>query len=255
MHKRLLLTNVLLAVMSAGAAHAADLPVMVEAPAPVLVEDAFNWSGFYAGIHGGYAWGESSYVDFVDAGPSDLLDTPEYDIEGGLVGLTLGYNMQVNNFVFGLEAEGSWADIDGSGTAVTEIPEFGPVESCVTGDNACTTEYKALGTVTARAGVAFDRALVFVKGGAAFGLAEYTAGAEDGDIDASFDETRFGWTVGGGVELALSQRISAKIEYNYIRFEDEVEFEASDEFGGTFFATGDVEDELHVVKAGINYHF
>ncbi|MDX6805912.1 outer membrane protein [Terrihabitans rhizophilus] len=246
MHKRLLLTNVLLAIMSAGAAHAADMPYPVEAAPAMVAEEAFSWNGFYAGIHGGYASGESALTDFEDQGFA--FDAPTYDIEGGLVGLTLGFNRQVNNFVFGIEAEGTWADIDGSGSLAGEI-----APSCLLLDDDCTTEYKALGTVTGRAGVAFDRALLFVKGGAAFGLAEYTAGAEEAGISTdTFEDTRLGWTVGAGVEFAFASNVSAKIEYNYIRFEDEVEFSFD---GGEFGAVGDAEDELHVVKAGINYHF
>jgi outer membrane immunogenic protein len=252
MHKRLLLTNVLLAIMSAGAAHAADMPYPAEAAPAMVAEEGFSWDGFYAGIHGGYAWGESAQNSF-ESGFGDPIDgVVNFDIEGGLAGLTLGYNMQVNNFVFGLEAEGTWADIDGGGTVL-----IGAAPECLQSNDACTTDYKALGTVTGRAGVAFDRALLFVKGGAAFGLAEYYAGSTDIGADSYSDEvedTRFGWTVGAGVEFAFSQNVSAKIEYNYIRFEDEVEFEFDDGIS-TFSAVGDIEDELHIVKAGINYHF
>ncbi|MGQ4274783.1 outer membrane protein [Terrihabitans sp. B22-R8] len=250
MHKRLILTNVLLAIMSVGAAQAADLPVMVEAPlAPVVEAEAFNWSGFYAGVHGGFATGDSTFNDFV-SGFGDAVESPEYDIDGGLVGLTLGFNTQVNNFVFGIEAEGTWADISGDGTVAGEF-----ADACLALDDSCTTEYKALGTVTGRAGVAFDRALVFVKGGAAFGLAEYTAGAVDGGVATeTFEDTRIGWTVGGGLEFAFSRNVSAKIEYNYIKFEDDVDFEFFDGFG-TFTAAGEIEDQLHVVKGGINFHF
>jgi outer membrane immunogenic protein len=249
MHKRLLLTNVLLAVMSAGVAQAADMPYPVEAAPAVVAEEGFSWNGFYAGIHGGYAWGESAFNDF-ESGFGDAVESPAFDIEGGLVGLTLGFNRQVNNFVFGIEAEGSWADIDGSGTVAGDL-----ASACLALNDDCTSEYKALGTVTGRAGVAFDRALVFVKGGAAFGLAEYTAGAvDDGIATEEIEETRFGWTVGGGVEFAFTQNISAKVEYNYIKFEDDVDFEFFDGFG-TFTAAGEIEDELHVVKGGINFHF
>jgi outer membrane immunogenic protein len=249
MHKRLLLTNVLLAIMSAGAAHAADMPYPAEAAPAMVAEEAFSWNGFYAGIHGGYAWGESALTDFEDQGFA--FDAPTYDIEGGLVGLTLGFNRQVNNFVFGIEAEGTWADIDGSGNIGTEV-EGETITSCLLNNDDCTSEYKALGTVTGRAGVAFDRALVFVKGGAAFGLAEYTAGSEADGITDTFEDTRLGWTVGAGLEFAFASNVSAKIEYNYIRFEDEIEFSFE---GGEFGAVGDAEDELHIVKAGINYHF
>ncbi len=82
------------------AAFAADMPVAQQPMDAVVQEASFDWTGFYVGVYGGFGWGD------VDVGGA------ESDVEGGLAGGTVGYNIQSGNFVYGIEADGGWAGIE-----------------------------------------------------------------------------------------------------------------------------------------------
>ena len=111
--KKSLLAGVAVAALALGAlpATAADLSNRPVYKAPVSVPTVYNWTGFYVGVSGGGAWGTSEHT-FPGGthGP--------FDISGGLVGGTVGYNWQSGNLVLGLEGDYSWADIHGSTTGV-----------------------------------------------------------------------------------------------------------------------------------------
>jgi outer membrane immunogenic protein len=145
--KRLFLALVSFAALTATAA-AADLPPR-PAPqqyykAPVVVP-AYSWTGFYIGLNGGGGFGNSHW---------DALGS-NFDISGGLVGGTIGYNYQAGQAVFGVEGDIDWADINGSTTS-----------GCPT---TCKTSDSWLSTVRGRLGYAADRFMPFVTGGVAFG--------------------------------------------------------------------------------------
>src|SRR5690606_18132662 len=131
-------------------------------------------TGFYAGIQGGYGWGESNW-NFVG------IDTSP---DGWLIGGTLGYNWQAGSLVFGVEADVAWSDIKGDAAC---------------GPFVCETANSWLGTARLRLGYAFDRFMPYITGGAAFGDVEATV---VGLGNAS--ETRFGWTAGAGLEYAFA---------------------------------------------------
>ncbi len=233
MHKRFVITTALVALMSAGAAQAAD----------IAAEPAFSWTGFYVGVHGGFGWGETDWN-------SDLagFDT-QFDVDGALAGGQIGYNWQRDQIVVGVEADASWSDISGDG-----LDETG---SCLGGNIACETEIKALGTITGRVGVAFDRTLFFVKGGAAWARAEYKMGVNDPlgifSYEGEAEDTRWGFTVGTGFERAFTSNWSAKIEYNFIRLTDSVDFDL--EPAQPFELSAEPNDMFHIVKVGVNYRF
>lgn len=256
MHRRLLVANILAAVMTVGAAQAADLSTKMVTKAPVL-EPAFSWTGFYIGAHGGYGWGRTEWSDFRDPvnGTSVEGDDAEYDIDGALAGGQIGFNYQINQFVVGVEADVSWADINSEGKYYAEGDDVG---SCLQSNDACETKIDALGTITGRLGVAFDHTLIYAKGGAAWAHVKYHAGYTD-PVDPGFNysdspsDTRWGWTIGGGAEFAFANNWSLKVEYNYIDFgDDRVDFDYDPQ---TFGASGDADLHLHIVKAGINYRF
>ena len=198
-------------IVGAPAAFAADMPI-AQAPmeATVIESASYDWSGFYVGVYGGYAFGE---FDDAFAGTGDA--------EGGMAGGTLGYNMQFGgNWVAGIEVDGGWAGIE---------------------DDVTGTDFNIDWTSTARGriGYAFDNFLVYATGGAAIAGIEVD-GAGAGGAD---DDTRLGYAVGGGVEAALTDNISGKIEYQYIDLGDEE------------IDTVPVDFNAHTVKAGINYRF
>jgi outer membrane immunogenic protein len=263
MRMRLLVTSALVTVMVAGAAQAADLP----RKAPVYKAPGaapFSWTGFYIGGHAGYGWGDKKWSDqFVPQDSSQNVPGPDasYDVNGVLGGGQIGYNFQYGWTVFGIEADVSAADIKGSGSNDPRAfgpPIFNTGTGCLDRTGDCTSKIEAFGTLTARLGIAADRVLFYAKGGAAWAHEKHTLRATDPDIaslnfTSTTSQTRWGWTAGAGVEYALSNNWSAKIEYNYLDFgKDQVVFNLPD---SSFDIGATLHQTLHVVKGGLNYRF
>ena len=225
-----------------SAAQAADLTVneqVVEAAGPV-----FTWTGFYAGVHAGYGWAdlETDITRSFDGG-----DQPDGFFGGGQI----GYNYQfANQVVLGIEADASFADLKDDrkfrDTNGDLYMEFGPE-----------TRITALGTVRARAGYAVDRFLPYVTGGFAWANAKSGLGVgtnvPDFPVFGFSDSHVFtGWTVGAGVEYAVTNNITAKVEYLYADLGSK-DFSA-DLGGSTAEYRGDLSS-LQTVKFGLNYKF
>jgi outer membrane immunogenic protein len=223
--KRLFLACVGVAALT-GAAAAADLYRPAPRPyykVPAYVP-AYTWSGFYIGVNGGWGFGRSNW-DSVTA------PTGDFDVSGGVVGGTLGYNYQYQQAVFGVEGDVDWSSI--KGTTFT---------NCVPG---CETRNSWLATVRGRLGYAADRFMPYITGGGAFGNVQANIPGFPG---ASND--RAGWTVGGGIEAALAGHWTAKVEYLYV---DLGKFDCGTACGAT--APDNVDFRTHLLRGGINYRF
>jgi outer membrane immunogenic protein len=216
-----------LAVVTAiSAADAADLGRRHQMPvkAPAYTAPGFNWTGFYVGINGGGAWGRSNWTN-------PLASTGDFNVSGGLLGGTVGYNWQAGRVVYGVEGDIDWSGVKGSTTT-----------NCVGG---CEFKNEWLGTARGRIGYAFERLLPYVTGGLAVGDLKSTT------VLGSATETRVGWTVGAGLEAAITGPLTAKIEYLYADLG-----KASCPAG--ICAVGvatDVNYRVNIVRAGLNYHF
>jgi outer membrane immunogenic protein len=201
---------------------------------------AGDWTGFYAGVHGGYSAG--SLHDFVD---------PELKPEGGFGGFQLGYDHQFENGnVVGIAADVSFGDIEDSHSDFTDLG-FG-----MTIDRDISSEVEAFGSIRGRVGHAFGNILPYVTGGLAWTRmsADYRAAfswAPAFDVIVDDTKTHFGWTAGIGVEAMLSEHISAFVEYAYADFSEE-DYDAS--LGGVPYSEP-IEPDFHTVKFGINYRF
>ena len=207
---------------------AADLPVRKAPFAPAAV---YDWTGFYIGGHLGGAWGDKDWFA-VGVGPLG-----SHDVDGFIGGGQVGFNYQVGTWVFGVEADFSWADVNGH-----------HVDNVFFGDNRTKVDW--FGTVTGRIGYAFDRTLLYVKAGGAWARDVYTITATG--FFAQTSDTNWGWTVGAGLEYGLTPNWSLKLEYNYLSFDTQrVTFVPNT--GGPF--DRDVDQQIHVLKAGINYRF
>jgi len=218
--KRLLVAGVgLLALASAAAA--ADLP---PAPgnyykAPVFVPP-YSWTGFYLGVNGGGGLGWSNW------------DTAGgFHTDGGVVGGTVGYNYQIGHAVVGGEGDIDWSSISGSTTSA----------GCPAG---CGTANSWLSTVRARVGYAADRFLPYVTGGAAFGNINATTPGLAGGSAANA-----GWTVGGGLEVAIAGGWTAKAEYLFV---DLGKFNCGIGCGA---ASDNVSFNTGLIRGGFNYRF
>jgi outer membrane immunogenic protein len=142
--------------------------------------------------------------------------TREFDVSGGILGGTVGYNWQLNNWVAGVEGDFSWVTKQGISNS---IPPFNTV-----GSNA--TREHWLGTGRARLGlVPVDRRLFYITGGfAAAGVEAIFKGNIARDASLAQSQMRWGWTVGGGFEAALLQNWSFKLEYLYVGLQDKSYF-------------------------------
>lgn len=222
-------------LMGTTAASAADLPAGTYTKAPAMVPAGINWTGFYAGVFGGYGWGgkfRNNDTDDVD----DIEQASASDLKGGFGGGTIGYNWQAagSMLVWGLEA-----DVAGSGISLNFVDP----------DDGDTARYRinAFGSVTGRVGVAFDAALLYLKGGYAWTNNKLTA--TDGADTFSSSATHSGYTIGGGLEYMFMPAWSAKAEYMFADYGNATYGPAPDgEYGRVGMTT-------HTVKAGINYHF
>lgn len=225
--KRILLASVGVMAMAGlvGAASAADLPR--QAPvykAPAYIAPINNWTGFYIGLNGGGAWGSSRWSGLGN----------HFDVSGGLVGGTIGYNWQFGTWVVGLEGDIDWANIKGS-------------TPC--GGVTCETKNEFLSTIRGRVGYTFDRWMPYATGGVAIGNIKATMPGF-----ATVDNTNAGWTVGAGVEYAFAPNWSAKVEYLYVDL-GSIDCGTSGVNSCSFAAGNKVDFTTNIVRGGVNFRF
>ena len=253
-----------LAVLGA-AAQAADIPTPVY-KAPVTARTD-HWSGFYIGGHAGYGWARTGSTvtpsaEEIGIGAGDpesgpLPGSPRAD--GFVGGGQLGINQRFGSFLAGVEADLSYANLEGS-TSATGAPFIGGVFH-----TALQTKLDWFGTVRGRLGVLpTENTLLYVTGGVAFGdvktsltatnlLNPCGLGAHYCTAGASAS-TSVGWALGGGAEFALAPAWSLKVEYLHVDFGSK-SMTAIDPAnpGGAITATAKVRADL--VRVGLNYHF
>jgi opacity protein-like surface antigen len=258
---------------------AAVMPVKVKAPPHPFIAPT-NWTGFYLGGFGGAAAGRTD-IGFVGDTTAGSGSRPW--VFGGLGGIELGYNRQINSWVFGVEGDVGATNLHGGRPAGT-ADGLSPPGTPVVGGGASvgfspaffTVQDKTnwMATATGRIGYAWSRTLFYVKGGAAFEDSSISANCiygptgqvqiatapaafrsclnQAGVVTPGFStasNTRVGWTLGFGSEFDLGKNWSAKTEYDFLSFGRHTAL-ATD---GTTFLT----DKSYVsqVKVGLNYRF
>lgn len=288
----------LLALAAAGPAVAADMPVKVpvyKAP-PAIV--AYNWSGFYVGANVGYSWGRSSNdwnfnapagnlggFNTVNQCPGTAFCASGSDankLNGAIGGLQAGYNWQTGNFLAGVEADFQVSSQKGDQLFSTGYSFGSPGFFTATGTLSAdyTEKLPWLGTLRGRAGFTADRVLFYATGGLAYGRVNVDGSANSSTSIgqqictpcsiplASFSNsvTKVGWTVGAGVEGAISDRWSVKVEYLYVDLGTvNTAFSTSAAIitpcGGacTIFnaGSGSISSRItdNIVRVGLNYRF
>jgi outer membrane immunogenic protein len=255
MIRTLALGSVATFALLAGGAFAADLPVRGPAPAPIAYAPVFSWGGVYVGINGGYAGDKFEYPFAGNLGPIAFSGKPSITSSGALFGAQLGYNWQfASKWVLGVEADYQWSNIEGNVNINGAIPGVGALGL------TAGSEVKSFGTLRARLGYGWDRALLYVTGGWAYGkvdsgaaLALVAGGGGGGFAGAlSRGTSHNGWTAGIGIEYALTNNISFKTEYLYVDLGDKNLLTLGGPGAGVRL---DVETRFHVVRAGMNYRF
>jgi outer membrane immunogenic protein len=225
--KKIAATLIALAALG-GTAQAADL--VLETP-DIDYAGAFDdWSGFYAGVVGGLAGGTGTSTSTLTGTATNIA------IGGGLLGIAVGYNHQIDNFVLGGEAELLWSSIGGS--AVCNNPAFN-----------CSGSLGWLGSVRGRAGVVYDAALFYGTAGVAVSGFSATTTPAPGVATGTFNGTGLGWTAGAGVEFAVSDSASIKAEYAYYNLGARAPANTVDT------PAIDLRAQIHAAKLGVNFKF
>ena len=245
MRKQLLLgASFIVAAPALGmvqASYAADMPVKAPVYKAPVIASLYNWTGQYIGIAGGYGWGHSNQADpGITTGTTGTTGADgSYSLSGGIFGGTLGYNWQQGPWVFGVEGDYSWADISGSSNtcgASSGVP------------HPCGSKIESLGTLRGRIGYAMGATgnwLPYVTGGLAVG----EVNAWDSLTPASGSAFREGWTVGGGVEVGITQNWRLKVEYLYVDLGSQQMFNVVPGVPETVSFTA------NIIRGGINYSF
>jgi outer membrane immunogenic protein len=281
----------LFALAAIGSAAAADLRMPVKAPPPVVA--AFSWSGCYIGGYAGGAWAGNNGATFTDQGQnglgaagstagflsysggataSRLVPVHSWDADLGasfIGGGTIGCNWQPvgSSFVLGVEGEAGYMRLRGNAfdpnTIISTQTTLDTLGSAKVGD--------WYGMATGRLGYAWDRTLLYVKGGVAFvptkssvvDTCQNTAiGCGNWLIATSSKDTTATWTVGGGIEWAFSGNWSVKGEYMFIALDDKgsqacgaVTTPSGATLAGGPFCFNSSFNGVHTAKLGLNYRF
>jgi outer membrane immunogenic protein len=240
--RKFLLGTVALVALAAPAA-AADLAARPYTKAAPMMAPSYDWSGFYVGANGGWGSSHNCWDQIFVA----LGTLPEgcHDATGGVAGGQIGYRWQAGTWVFGLEAQGDWADLKGSNDS-TLFPGVFTNQSKVT----------AFGLFTGQVGYAVNNVLLYVKGGAAVTanryqtLSDVPAGVLAGSASS---DTRWGGTVGAGLEYGFAPNWSAAVEYDHLFMQDKTyNFTVP---GGGLFSTERIKQDVDLVTVRVNYRW
>jgi outer membrane immunogenic protein len=255
MYRNILLASVAAMALGGSAALAADLPS--RAPPPVYLPPVpiFSWTGIYIGGQVGYAWtsGNNNFSGF-DPFTGTFLTTSIGGTPSGVIGgANVGYNYQINQWVLGLEGS-----VDGTSLKNTSAAVFADGTTLTAQSTA-----DIQGSIRGKIGVAWDRALIYGTGGVAFGgfktdVTLANTGALNGGnpffANGNVSSTRVGWTVGGGIQYAVTNNWSVFAEYRYTNFGSIRE----NNFGllptGAFF-NGNRQINQNQVQVGFDYKF
>jgi outer membrane immunogenic protein len=247
MRRQILLASVG-AIAIAGSAYAADLPYRGPPPVYLPPPPIFTWTGIYVGGQIGYAWARNNGsinnpAPGIAGLPPTIFIPFTLDLRGVIGGAHLGYNLQINQWVVGIEGS-----VDG--TSLNKQQLVGAFPPFFQG--LLQTRMDVQGSVRGRVGIAFDRALIYATGGAAFtNLKNSYNTLPLGGLD-SISSTRTGWTVGGGLDYAITNNWSIGAEYRYSDFGSRNDFSAIALFPNSFVRHHLTE---HQVQGRFSYKF
>jgi outer membrane immunogenic protein len=277
---------VLLAALAfSGSALAADLPV--KAPPVILATPATDWTGFYAGVNGGYAWQDrrssisgdtdlgagSIFVDIANnVTPANNLTFPLGDrLSGPLGGVQFGYNWQpARHWIAGIETDFDWSDLK-NGASVSNPP------GGVILVQSSSQQLDWFGTLRGRLGYLLtDHLLVFGTAGLAYGETKASANIADTSalgfnvpvnttllclrftncLAASQSRVSAGWTAGGGAEYAISKKLTFRVEYLHIDLGTQnLKLVAVPPTTGNGFALAKFINAYDLVRGAVSYRF
>jgi outer membrane immunogenic protein len=259
--KRLCFATTVAAAL-AGPAMAADLGARPYTKAPVIAAVAYDWSGFYLGLNGGGGWSHKCWDlnAFGGLPVNPVIPDGCSDGSGAVAGGQIGYRWQSSAWVFGVEAQGDWANLKGSNTSLALAGFAGGLTN--------QSRVNGIGLFTGQVGYAWNNVLLYVKGGAAVTADKYNELLSQigpfpaGTVFAQASETRWGGAAGVGIEFGFAPNWSAGVEYDHLfmgsRNVTETTTGATGIFGpaaGTVFRTDNIRQDVDMVTARINYRF
>jgi outer membrane immunogenic protein len=230
-----------------GAAVAADLPSR-KAPPPVVAPPAFTWSGWHAGIVGAYA-GDAVKLNTslysLSSGP--IIGAPierSFGTSGYTVGYESGYSWQIDDhLVVGYESDFSYANVTTNRSTALY--------------NSVNSRLNYFGTERLRAGYALGRFLPYVTAGFAYGSFNGLNWTSAGDvfipISNNASKWRGGWTIGGGLEYAVTDQVSVKADYLYASM-SAPNGSAIGIIGPSYLTVNSGQYNLNIARVGVNYH-
>jgi opacity protein-like surface antigen len=266
--QHLLASAAVVAMIAAGPASAADLPL--KAPPPAVAD--WSWSGFYIGGHGGYGWGHDSFTDVNDpffSGKFPGFAVTGFDPKGFLGGLQAGANWQSGKIVAGLEADLSFTNIKGSSsnTPTTTVSPF----AINSGTAATSGAFDLLGSGRARLGyLVTPGVLLYGTGGLAWtrfvqnstltssNLNPFFPPASTQFLSTSTPTWQFGWVAGLGVEARLlDTNWLARLEYLHYDFGNTGSAFGVNTlvFNAVPFSRTGSDLTVDVIRAGLSYKF
>lgn len=181
-----------------------------------------GWSGLYAGANLGYSWGRAD---------TNIVGQPDYDMRGFSGGVQAGYNFEAGSLVFGGEADFQLANIYNTQSSGGTTYKLG---------------VDGFGSIRGRVGYSFDAFMPYATAGIAIGRG--TASATTGPVTVSESQMHYGWTVGAGLEVAVTDQITAKGEYLYTDL-------GTQTYGSGMLAPGTANINFGTARVGVNYKF
>jgi len=242
--KRILLSAIATVALAAPAL-AADLAARpyTKAPPPVIAS-IYDWSGFYIGLNGGGGSSHKCWDITNSGGVIAPQPFPEgcHNATGGTVGGQIGYRWQASSWVFGLEAQGNWANFRGNNVNLIYTPLSDQ------------SKIKAFGLFTGQVGYAWNNVLLYVKGGAAVASDKYsTTTIATGLIFDTASETRWGGAIGAGLEFGFAPNWSVGVEYDHM-FMGTKSVNATSP-AGEFTSTESISQGVDIGTVRVNYRF
>jgi outer membrane immunogenic protein len=241
--KKILIAVLGLMAVALAPARAADLPAKAPA-APLAV---YDWSGFLIGLNVGGGSGPKCWTNSFAEGAPTIPSVSEgcNDAAGPLLGGQVGYRWQSMTWVFGVEAQGDWANLTGSNASLFLTAPQVTNQSKIDG----------LGLFTGQVGYAWNNVLWFVKGGAAVTSDKYNGSSTaTGVVFDQASETRWGGTVGTGIEVGFGPNWSVGAEFDYL-FMGTKTLNLNGVPATILSRTESIEQNVGIGLLRVNYHF
>lgn len=228
--KKLLLLATTGLVALGSPALAADLAARPYTKAPPMMAAIYDWSGFYIGVNGGGGWSHDRF------NATAFGNEGSHDASGGTAGGQVGYRWQTGQFVFGLEAQGNWADLSGDNISAVFAQRNH-------------TKTDAFGLFTGQVGYAWNNVLLYAKGGAAVTDNKYDVYSSlTGASLGSSSNSNWGGVVGAGLEYGFTPNWSVAFEYDHLFMGNQ-----NTTFAG--LKSDSIKQDVDLFTARLNYKF